>query len=273
MAKQFIIRKNHSALWLLCVGLWLIACKAPRLRQKPATGQASIQQQAKDSSGTDLLKTEGLVIKKLSPQVYLHTSFLTTTSFGRVDCNGMVVATGGEAIVFDTPADEESATALINYVVTQLNCKIIAVIPTHFHEDCLGGLEAFLQHNIPAYALDKTIVLLKEKARSFSKPIQPFKDSLALSAGGKTVHAGFYGEGHTKDNIVGYFAEGGALFGGCLIKAAGAGSGNLEDANLAAWPATVRRVKQRYPQARVVIPGHGKWGDTALLDYTVSLFE
>ena len=40
----------------------------------------------------------------------------------------------------------------------------------------------------------------------------------------------YFGEGHTKDNIMGYFTEDQALFGGCLIKKVGASKGYLGDA-------------------------------------------
>ena len=97
-------------------------------------------------------------------------------------------------------------------------------------------------------------------------------DSLTLDIRGQKVYAAFLGEGHTKDNIVGYFREDSMFFGGCLIKESGGSQGFLEDANAKAWPATVLRVKQKYPQTRIVIPGDGQPGGTILLDYTISLF-
>lgn len=87
------------------------------------------------------------------------------------------------------------------------------------------------------------------------------------------MYTKFFGEGHTKDNVVGYFPEAEAIFGGCLIKESGAGKGNLEDANVAAWSATVKKLKRSYPRAKTVIPGHGKSGGRELLDYTIKLFE
>ena len=75
-----------------------------------------------------------------------------------------------------------------------------------------------------------------------------------------------------RSNVVGYFPEDKVVFGGCLIKTVGAGKGNLEDANVAAWPATVSKVKATYSKAEIVIPGHGKTGGTELFDYTIKLF-
>ena len=85
--------------------------------------------------------------------------------------------------------------------------------------------------------------------------------------------AEFAGEGHTKDNIIGYFPSENVMFGGCLIKEIRAGKGNLEDANVNDWSATVEKIKQEYPKTKIVIPGHGKYGGTELLDYTIKLFQ
>ena len=216
-------------------------------------------------------RSDNLIIQKLSDHVYQHISFLNTTDFGKVDCNGMIVVNENEAVVFDTPADNESSAELIGYLKKQ-HYRINAIIPTHFHDDCVGGLEKFNENDIPSYASNKTITLLKNKGKKFSNPMQGFDDSLTLNVGNKKVYLRFFGEGHTKDNIVGYFPDGKAVFGGCLIKEVGAGKGNLEDANVAVWPETVRKLKQAYPQVGIVIPGHGKTGGVELFDYTIKLF-
>jgi metallo-beta-lactamase class B len=215
--------------------------------------------------------SENLIIRKISAHTYQHISYLQTQSFGKVDCNGMIVVSGGEAVIFDTPATNETSLELISFLKTQRGLKIKAIIPTHFHADCLGGLEEFHKAGIPSYANQLTIELAK--SLNAVLPQNAFKNSMTLSVGGKNVEVKFFGEGHTRDNVVGYFPEDGVLFGGCLIKEVGAGKGNLADANTAAWPQTVRRVKAEFPQAKVVIPGHGKIGGAELLDFTIRLFE
>ncbi len=49
--------------------------------------------------------------------------------------------------------------------------------------------------------------------------------------------------------------------------------GYLGDANTDQWAATVQQIKLKYPNAEIVIPGHGKPGGTELLEYTIKLFE
>lgn len=183
----------------------------------------------------------------------------------------MIVTDKNEAVVFDTPSDNKTSEELIRFIQDKLHAKIVAIIPTHFHADCLGGLSAFHQHNIPSYSYIKTIELAKKNG--FEVPQNSFDKMLELNVGNKKVFAEFAGEGHTKDNVIGYFPSENILFGGCLIKEVGAGKGNLEDANVNDWSATVKKIKQEYPNAKVVIPGHGKYGGTELLDYTIKLFH
>ena len=224
-------------------------------------------------SETIVYQSQNLILKKISPHVYRHISYLNTDDFGRVECNGMVVVNGGKAVIFDTPANDSASEELINFVNKNLNSIISAIIPTHFHNDCVGGLKAFGENHIPGYASSKTIDILKKEDNKNASLLKSFTDSLTLDIGGEKVYAEYLGEGHTKDNIVGYFPKDSILFGGCLIKEVGASKGFLGDANLKAWPSTVLKVKQKYPQAKIVIPGHGKPGGTDLLDYTITLFR
>jgi hypothetical protein len=45
----------------------------------------------------------------------------------------------------------------------------------------------------------------------------------------------------------------------------------VADADLAAWPTTIERLRARYSRARLVVPGHGEPGTLALLDHTLGL--
>jgi metallo-beta-lactamase class B len=225
----------------------------------------------KDSS--IVYRSDDLTIERLSGNVYQHISYLNTDDYGKVSCNGMIIMDRGEAIVFDTPASPGPSAELIAYVTGEFKSDIKAVIPTHFHEDCVAGLDEFNEHSIPIYASDGTLQLFKAKGLRFSGPIRGFRRKLELQVAGKKVYAQYHGAGHTSDNIIGYYPEENALFGGCLVKEMGAGKGNLADADVADWPGTVRRIRQKYPDIEIVIPGHGEWGGPHLLDYTIELFQ
>ena len=220
-----------------------------------------------------IYESESLRIQQLSDHVFVHQSFLQTENFGKVSCNGMLVVNDKEAVIFDTPTDNETSKELIAFVKEKLNSNINAIVATHFHSDCTGGLNAFHDENIPSYANHKTIEILREKEEDAPMPENGFDEILTLNAGNEKVHAAFFGEGHTKDNVIGYFPKEKAIFGGCLVKETGAGKGYLGDANVQAWPETISKLKEKYPDTKTVIPGHGKSGGTELLDYTIELFR
>lgn len=218
-----------------------------------------------------IYQTENLVITQISEYTYIHTSFKQTDDFGNVPCNGLIIKNDNEAVILDTPTNNKNAEELINWVSQKPDCTITAVIPTHFHDDCLGGLEAFTQKNIPSYGNHRTITLAKQN--NLVEPQNSFTDSLILTVGTRKTEVKFFGEGHTKDNVIAYFPTENVMFGGCLIKELGAGKGYTGDANLTEWSSTVQKIKQAYPNVKIIVPGHGKWGNSALLDYTIALFK
>jgi metallo-beta-lactamase class B len=231
-----------------------------------AACKSSVKQES-----NNIYESEDLLIRKLSDKVYLHISYLNTQSFGKVSCNGMIVVDENEAIIFDTPTDDKASHELIEWISNTLESKTLGIVATHFHEDCLGGLNEFHKNSIPSYANNSTIEFAKSNGSAL--PQNGFDDSLALAVGNEEVYLEYFGEGHTKDNIIGYFPNEKIMFGGCLMKEIGAGKGNLEDANTEDWANTVRKIKNKYPDAKTIIPGHGELGGQELLDFTIKLFE
>jgi metallo-beta-lactamase class B len=219
----------------------------------------------------EVYKSEALVVTRISANSYIHTSFLQTNDFGLVPCNGLIVTGGKEAFVFDTPTDDPGSEELIQWIQSKLKLEIKGVLPTHFHNDCLGGLQLFEDRGIPSYASYHTIRLAEEN--NYALPQNGFSDSLMLNIGEHTILAKYFGEGHTRDNVVVYFPGEDVLFGGCLIKEMGASKGFLGDANVNSWSNTVEAVKNRFPDAKIVVPGHGQHGNIELLDYTINLFK
>ena len=200
---------------------------------------------------------------ELREEVRASDGVLTYTSVA-------LIRNGQQAIIFDTPTDDKGAKELIRLVQDSLYCKVLMVIPTHFHNDCLGGLQAFHDAGIPSIANELTLELAKNSGAEVPK--NGFRDSLTLEIGSEKVWIKFLGQGHTRDNVVGYFPGEKVLFGGCLIKEIGASKGYLGDANVEAWSRTVKKVKKTFPHVKHVLPGHGQAGDSSLLDYTWKLF-
>jgi metallo-beta-lactamase class B len=64
------------------------------------------------------------------------------------------------------------------------------------------------------------------------------------------------------------------LYGGCLIKSTAAKSiGYTDDANLAAWPVTINKLKQKFPDPAFIIPGHQSWESKKSLEHTLDLLK
>lgn len=220
------------------------------------------------SSMRPLYRSPNLIVSPMTKNVWVHVSYLNTKQWSRVACNGMIYIDNGEAMVFDTPTDSVATKELLGWLSTKASIKGIVV--NHFHEDCLGGLSSFHKANIPSYSSNRTIQLAT-KAK-VTVPQIGFDTLITLKVGMHEVLNRYFGAGHTQDNIVSYAPNEKAMFGGCLIKSLNASKGYLGDADTLAWSNTVRKVKQAFPEAQYVVPGHGNFGNTALLDYTIKLF-
>lgn len=213
--------------------------------------------------------SETLKIERINDKVFKHISYLNTKSYGKIPCNGMIYINENEAIIFDTPVNNKASAELLNWIG---NKKTKAVVTTHFHIDCLGGLEEFHSRGIASYATNQTIQLAKEN-KVKTVPVNSFQKQYEFQIGNEVVYAKYFGEGHTKDNIVGYIPSEKTLFGGCLIKEINATKGNVADANIAEWSTTVENIISEFPEIENVIPGHGESGGVDLLDYTINQFK
>jgi metallo-beta-lactamase class B len=219
------------------------------------------------SGPLNILSTD-LQLFKLAEGVYRHESFMEWQGF-RFGSNGLIVISDGEAILIDTPVSD-TLTELLLQFLEEDSIKVVAAVPTHWHDDCLGGLSAVHDHGIQSYAYTETCSLAQE--HGYEVPKIPFTNNLRLSAGGTMIEFAYLGGGHSTDNIVAYIRSKQILFGGCLIKSAEAKNlGNTADADIDAWPETIRQVKKHFSDVKIVVPGHGNIGEASLPDHTLKL--
>jgi len=215
--------------------------------------------------------TESLKITKINESSYLHVSDITLENGSVFPCNGFVYVHNNEAYVFDTPATDKATSSLLDWLQNDLKVKVKGVVFNHYHNDATEGINIFKSQGIPTIASEKTALLMHD-----DNQLQPdvlFKNTMTLTLGSKKIINTFFGEGHTSDNITSYFPDEQLIFGGCMIKSINASKGNLANANLNQWPKTVSKIKKAYPNLKIVIPGHGAYGDSKLLDYTITLFQ
>jgi len=215
---------------------------------------------------------DSLSVKQITEHVFVHESQLRLENGSKVGCNGIVYVLNEKVILGDTPSDSATTAALIQFIEDSLNATIRTVMVSHFHVDALGGLAACHAHGINSYSHIKTPKLAKKEG--YIAPVTPVVSArLQLGNTEESMILFYGGPGHTKDNVVMYIPAEKLLFGGCMIKCINAGYGNLADADMKRWAGSVEIVKQNFPEAEFVIPGHGNSGGKELLDYTIELIS
>ena len=219
----------------------------------------------------EVYTSSSLRIEQITKSTFRHITYLQTRSFGLYPCNGLVVISDGESMVFDTPSYDSVAVELIYWLENDKKTKIKGIVINHAHVDCLGGLSSFHEKGIPSYASE--ISVNKAILDNAIIPQLAFKEKQKLKVGKLTVVNQYLGKAHTEGNIVSYIRHEGVLFGGCMLKSINATKGNLNDASVQDWPNTIRKVKKQFPNIEYAVPGHGKEGGMELLDYTINLFD
>ncbi|MBU2102090.1 MAG: hypothetical protein KKF80_01715 [Candidatus Omnitrophica bacterium] len=153
-----------------------------------------------------------------------------------------------------------------------LRATVTQFIAGHYHDDCMGGINYLHTQGIESLACQLTAD--KCRAQGLTTPKTTFNERLVLDFNGQSVAAGYLGGGHTIDNIVVWFPAEKILFGGCLVKALSTSNmGNLAEAVIEQWAATLRRTQTTFPEAEIVVLGHGRCGGPELLEHTIQLVE
>lgn len=233
---------------------------------------------------------DNLLVRELAPDTYLvdHRFPWSSNSLVRRFADGSY-------LLLDTPGNEAATRLLLAWIDQREGHRpVLAAINTHFHIDRLGGNAVLRAAGIPVYGSDLTVRLLKERglghgmldllpdeanrplreayqAVSLQPPdhVFPIAEGLRLSFAGESVEVFFPGGGHTEDNVVVYLPAQKLLFGACLIKSLESRSrGFVGDADTVHWAASLDTLSGKYPDAQLVVPGHGAPGDRSLIDHT-----
>lgn len=235
---------------------------------------------------------EDLVILPLFNDVYLAVHSFPWPA------NSLIIKGSRELLFIDTPYNDVASELLLNWFQRDSVQRKIIVINTHFHNDNLGGNSFFISRGADVYGSEKTVELLQARGlgngileilkNSSPEHYNYFKDvrlsppnrtfnllsGLNIECCDDSVEVYFPGAGHTPDNVVVFVKKRKILFGGCIIKSLGSTTkGNTGDAVLEEWPSSVRNIIKKYPEASVVIPGHGDPGDLKLLEHTFRLVK
>jgi glyoxylase-like metal-dependent hydrolase (beta-lactamase superfamily II) len=246
----------------LCAALGALAmgCEVG-LGPGPAAGAASSKEAERDL----LTRVE---LREVAPSVFVHTSYKDLPDLGVFPSNGLLLCGKGEGGLVDTAWSDEATVHLLDEAQRR-GCPVKQAIFTHSHDDRTGGLSTLFARGVTVHASAETTKLLARPGFAPELLVSPAK----LVLGGIEVEALFPGAAHTTDNLVVHVPQAALLFGGCMVKSADAKTlGNVKDAHIRDWPASIAAVEARYGAVtRVVVPGHGKEGDLGLLKHTSEL--
>ncbi|RBP48733.1 DIM/SIM/IMP family subclass B1 metallo-beta-lactamase [Arenicella xantha] len=207
-------------------------------------------------------------ISALEENVYLHKSYRQVDGFGLVSANGLVVVHEQMAYIVDTPWSEADTQQLVDWI-SQQGVDLAGSISTHSHADRTAGIKWLNQRNIATYASAQTNHFLEQRGEETANNTLDVPAATVLDGLLETYYPG---GGHTADNVVVWLPKSKILFGGCLIRSLEANTlGYTGEAALDQWANSVNRVKTRYQDAKLVVPGHGKAGDINLLKHTIQL--
>ncbi|MCU0611461.1 MAG: polysaccharide deacetylase family protein [Candidatus Eisenbacteria bacterium] len=192
-------------------------------------------------------------------------------------------------LLVDTPYTPAATRSMLQWLTARFGRRPMIAVNTHFHYDAMGGNEALQEAGVPIYGSDLSVRMLAEREDAMrtqvvgwlgQRPEKDWFESLRLVppdhvfpvdqgltlVHGDTVKVIHPGPAHSLDNSVVYLPRRRVLFGGCMLLC-GDRVGNTADADLAAWPAAVERLRE-LPAVHVV-PGHGNRFTQDLLDHTL----
>jgi len=221
------------------------------------------------SKPAEITLAEDLKLVELRPGLWRHVSTFVLVS-RPTPANGLLLMTETEALLIDTPWTDDQTERLLDWIEKDRGLHVVGVIATHFHPDCKGGIGAAHRRGIPTYGLSLTADLAREERSEPPKVL--FTQSMELTLGSETLELFYPGPGHSPDNIVVWLDSHKVLFGGCLVKNATTRHiGYLGNAEVDSWGASVEKMRARYPEAALIVPGHGQPGGWELVENTLAL--
>ncbi len=123
--------------------------------------------------------SENLEIIKISRNCYIHISYTKLKKSDHFPANSLIYIIRDKAYIVDTTWNDKTAKELFYWVQYSLKLTIKGVIVTHWHIDCMGGLNHFHEIGIESYVHNLTCEIAK--SRNLPVPKNNFDDSLTLN--------------------------------------------------------------------------------------------
>jgi len=214
-----------------------------------------------------------LQMQRLATGVWMHTSY--NTFDGVVyPSNGLIVREGDHLVLLDSAWGADATEELLAWIDEEIGLPVDRALSTHFHDDRTGGVAVLEAAGIDVWSHPMTQRLSAEEGNPVPPNALPGIEEPGATTRFGIVEVLYPGGGHARDNIMVWLPEQKILYGGCAVRELATDSlGNTADADLASWPKAIRRAQTHCPDARLVIPGHGKPGGPQLLEHMHELFE
>lgn len=219
-----------------------------------------------------VVASEDVQIRPVEEGVWLHISSYTFPNGSSYSSNGLIIRDGDSLFLVDTAWGAENTRKLLDAIEAEIGLPVTQAVITHFHEDRIGGADVLKEQGVDVYASAKTQAL----AAANTNPVPENTLNIADKVGSRVLFGPveiFYpGAAHSLDNLVVWLPERKLLFGGCAIRSAHAETmGNVADGDIAAWPVTVKRIADTYPDIKRIVPGHGEPAGKELLIHTIAI--
>lgn len=238
----------------------LLSLAALALAAACAAGPAPVPRDA------EIHLADDVSVRRIAPGLWMHVTSDTIGGGAVYPANGMLLETDSGGILVDTGWNDRQAEVLLRWA-RGIGQPVRLAIVTHAHRDRNGGVGAVRRAGVPVRGHRLTGELSLREGVAGVDSLAGLDLRPVLAGTGAEVY--FPGAGHAPDNVVVYFPRQRVLYGGCLVKADTATTvGNVADADVPGWPAAVARVRDRYPAARQVVPGHGAVSGPAALSVT-----
>jgi glyoxylase-like metal-dependent hydrolase (beta-lactamase superfamily II) len=205
------------------------------------------------------------------------------TSSGLAPVNSWIIETKNGVVVVDTQRQFSEAKKLLNEV-QKINKPILGVIITHPHPDHINGAAALLNGtaNVPIYSTESAFNIMRNDTGGYialSKQLLPrseYSDKVVLpnkivksgentTIDGITYHFEDFGIGEASDMMLIYLPSQKIMFTGDMVNNhmhpffAGAISPESRS-HISEWIKQIEYLRQNYPDAKILFPGHGQSG-------------
>lgn len=223
-------------------------------------------------SATVFPQNPALSITPVTNNIYVFVTHQKLDNGQAYPANGMYLVTDAGVVLIDTPWDTTQCQPLLDSITARHHQRVVMSLSTHSHEDRTGGLDFLKKQGVKTYSTYHTRDLCIKNENPQAEHL--FRGDTVFTVGNHTFEVCYPGEGHTADNIVVWFGQERLLYGGCFIKSTEAPDlGNMAEANVTAWPASLRRVQKKFPNPRYVIPGHLGWKNKRSIQHTLALLK